>query len=97
MTAYRFAVCCSFVVVLAFSVAAQERRPGGPPPEIRARIDAFVKAFNSGNAEEFEAMAKANMTPELHAKMPAAQRAKEQLTENRKRLQRRGAKNAESR
>ena len=76
MTGYRFAVCGSFVVVLAFTVAAQERRPGGPPPEIRARIDAFVEAYNSGSAEQFEAMAKANMTPELFAMSSAAERAK---------------------
>jgi len=35
------------------------------PPEIRARIDAYVKALASGSPEQFEAMARENFTPEL--------------------------------
>src|SRR5215471_9339873 len=35
------------------------------PPEIRARIDAYVKALSSGSPDEFETMARENFTPEL--------------------------------
>ena len=58
------------------ALAAQERISGGPPPHVRARIDAFVQAFNSGSAEQFEAMAKESFTPELLARRSAAERAK---------------------
>ena len=42
---------------------AQEVVVTGPPPELRKNLDAFVKAFNSGDAAAFEAMAKATFTP----------------------------------
>src|SRR5262245_59833120 len=56
-------VTLTLVTALAPGLRAQ-------PSEIRARIDAFVKAISSGSAERFEAMAKANYTPELLARNP---------------------------
>lgn len=47
----------------AAPAAAQEMVVTGPPPELRRNLDAFVKAFNSGDAAAFEAMAKATFTP----------------------------------
>src|SRR5262245_56732584 len=38
---------------------------GAQSPEIRARIDAYVRALSSGSPEQFEAMAKEHCTPEL--------------------------------
>lgn len=45
--------------VLALALAT------GQPPDIRTRIDAYVKALSSGSPDQFEAMAKENFTPEL--------------------------------
>ena len=42
---------------------AQEVVVTGPPPELRKNLDAFLKAFNSGDAAAFEAMAKTTFTP----------------------------------
>jgi D-alanyl-D-alanine carboxypeptidase len=35
------------------------------PPDVRARVDAYVKALASGSPEQFDAMARENFTPEL--------------------------------
>jgi len=48
-------LCSVFAFVL---IAAQ-------PPDIRTRIDAYVKALSSGSPDQFDAMAKENFTPEL--------------------------------
>ena len=66
----------SFVLVLALatSAAAQQHVGDGPPPEIRAHIDAFVKAFNSGNPDAWEAMAQAHFSPAALQRRTAAQR-----------------------
>jgi CubicO group peptidase (beta-lactamase class C family) len=76
----RHAGALSFLTVLSLCVAAaapgsQDRATGGPPPEIRARIDAFVAAFNSGSAETFEAMAREHYAPALLARRTQADRA----------------------
>lgn len=42
---------------------AQEVIVTGPPPELRRNLDAFMKAFNSGDSAAFEAMAKETFTP----------------------------------
>jgi len=42
---------------------AQEMVVTGPPPELRRNLDAFQKAFNSGDAAAYETMAKATFTP----------------------------------
>ncbi len=41
---------------------AQEIVVGGPPLPLRKNLDAFQKAFNSGDAAQYEAMAKAAFT-----------------------------------
>jgi hypothetical protein len=41
---------------------AQDVVVTGPPPELRKNLDAFMKAFNSGDATTFEAMAKTTFT-----------------------------------
>lgn len=53
----------------------QERVAGGPPPEIRVRIDGFVEAFNSGSAESFEAMAREHYAPAFLSGRTPAERA----------------------
>ena len=58
-------------VIVAFvglSLAAQ-------PPDIRTRIDSYVKALSSGSVDRFEAMAKENFTPELLERTAAQRRA----------------------
>jgi CubicO group peptidase (beta-lactamase class C family) len=45
------------------------------PPEIRARIDAYVKALSSGSPEQFEAMANENFTPALLDRTAAQRQA----------------------
>ncbi|HET9371254.1 MAG TPA: hypothetical protein VFO19_13430 [Vicinamibacterales bacterium] len=45
------------VLAVAPTAAAQEMVVTGPPPVLRARLDAFLKAFNSGDAAQFEKMA----------------------------------------
>jgi hypothetical protein len=54
----------AIVAMLAFAApaAAQEVVVTGPPPVLRARLDAFLKAFNSGDAEQFEKMAASAFT-----------------------------------
>jgi hypothetical protein len=56
-----FSLCC--LTALAPPLAAQR-------PEIRAHIDAYVKALSSGSAEQFEAMARQHFTPALLARNP---------------------------
>jgi D-alanyl-D-alanine carboxypeptidase len=63
-----------FAIVLPALSATQER--SGPPPEIRTLIDSFIKAVNSGSAEQFETMAKAHFSPAYLAKQTAADRAR---------------------
>ena len=59
---------------MACSVAlgAQQR---GPAPGVRLVLDAFVKAVNTGSAEQYEAMAKEHFAPALLAKQTPQQRA----------------------
>jgi hypothetical protein len=58
----------------AGSVLAQEIVTTGPPPALRANVTAFVKAFNSGSSDEWEAMAKSVFTPAFFKKQTAAER-----------------------
>lgn len=51
-------VAVTLVVFAGLGLSAQ-------PPEIRARVEAYVKALSSGSPEQFEAMAKEQFTPEL--------------------------------
>lgn len=63
-----------FAALLPVVALTQER--SGPPPEIRTLIDSFLKAVNSGSAEQFEAMAKAHFAPAYLSKQTAADRAR---------------------
>lgn len=58
----------ALVLALALSLAPAQS------PELRAHIDAYVKALSSGSLQQFEAMAKEHFTPELLART-ADQRA----------------------
>ena len=58
----------------AAPAAAQEVVVTGPPPELRRNLDAFVKAFNSGDAAAFETMAKATFTPDYFKRETPEQR-----------------------
>jgi CubicO group peptidase (beta-lactamase class C family) len=62
------------LVLVPWSMEARQVVTGGPPPEIRALIDAFTKAFNSGSASEWEAMAKERFSADLLAKRSAEER-----------------------
>jgi D-alanyl-D-alanine carboxypeptidase len=68
------------IVVIALTLAlaelslAQQIVRGGPPPEIKSHIDAFIQAFNSGNADEFEKMTATHYSPDLLKKRTAADR-----------------------
>jgi CubicO group peptidase (beta-lactamase class C family) len=64
------------VAVLTVPITAQEVvRTGGPPPEIRALIDATVAALNGGSPEAFEAFAQKHFAPALLEKTAPAGRA----------------------
>ena len=65
----RIAWAVATLVVIAFTGLSLHAQP----PEIRARIDAYVKALSRGSPEEFEAMAKENFSPAL-LERTAAQR-----------------------
>ena len=59
-------------LIVGFYSSAQQRVEGGPPPEVRARISAFVEALNGGSAEGWEKMAQENFTPaQLKRRTPA--------------------------
>ena len=53
---------------------AQEVVVTGPPPELRKNLDAFQQAFNTGDADAFEAMAKATYTPQYYKSQTADER-----------------------
>ena len=58
----------------AAPASAQEVVVTGPPPELRKNLDAFLKAFNSGDAAAFETMAKTTFTPEYFKRQTADER-----------------------
>lgn len=75
MSSVRLAAALAAAIALSTPAAAQEVVvSGGPRPEIRALVDAFVAAFN-GTPADWEAMARAHFTPELLAKRTAEERA----------------------
>jgi D-alanyl-D-alanine carboxypeptidase len=63
------------VLLLPTVTRSQEQVVSGPPPQIRALIDAFINAVNAGGAE-FEAMAKTHFAPGYLSKRTAAERAR---------------------
>lgn len=76
MTAHRLLLPVVFVVVTAALTAQERMATGGPPPEIRARISAFMTAFNSGSTEQWLAMAREHFTPEMWARRTPAEHAR---------------------
>ena len=68
------------VVFVAFLVAplaaGQDVVTTGPPPEIRALVDAFTGAVLGNSPETWEAMTREQCAPEFLTKNPAAQRRK---------------------
>lgn len=58
----------TLALLIAAAAPIARAAQGGPSPEVRARIDAFVHAVNAGTPEAFEAMARANFTPEMLAR-----------------------------
>lgn len=76
MTAHRQLLSVVFVFVSAVLAAQERMATGGPAPEVRARISAFITAFNSGSAEQWLAMAKEHFTPEMWARRTPDEHAK---------------------
>src|SRR5688572_20602556 len=72
---FSFYVCAGLAFCVT-ALAAQERvAAGGPPPGVRAVLDAFVKAVNTGGVEQFQAMARTHFAPALLARQTDQQRA----------------------
>jgi hypothetical protein len=67
------------LLLLPTAAVAQEVVVTGPPPVLRARLDAFLKAFNSGDAAEFEKMATAAFTAAYLKSQTADERRKAYL------------------
>jgi hypothetical protein len=67
----------AMLLCFAAPVAAQEIVTTGPPPELRKNLDAFQKAFSSGDAAQYEAMAKTAFTPEYLKQQTPEQRKAE--------------------
>jgi hypothetical protein len=66
----------ALAAAIAAPAIAQEVVVTGPPPELRTHLDAFMKAFNSANDDDWEAMAKTVFTPEFLKKQTPAERKK---------------------
>ena len=62
------------ILMSALYSGAQQRVEGGPPPEVRAHITAFVEALNGGSAEGWEKMAQENFTPVMLKRRTPAER-----------------------
>src|ERR1051326_2652328 len=58
----------------ALLASGQERIVGGPPPEIRNHMDSLVKAYNSGDAGQWEKFAQAHFAREALAARTPEQR-----------------------
>jgi hypothetical protein len=67
-------VVCACVVLAAPVVAGAQERTG-PPPEIRALVEAVVGGI-TGTPDAWEAMAKQHFAPDLLAKTPPPARRK---------------------
>lgn len=69
--------CSTLVLFAVLTLPGLTTRPTlyAQAPDIRARIDAYVKALSSGSPEQFEAMAKEHFTPELLDRTAAQRRS----------------------
>lgn len=70
MTKGRWTAAFSAALALAVALAAAQ----APDPQAKARVDAFLGALASGNAERYEAMAQENFSRELLARRSPADR-----------------------
>src|SRR5918995_936132 len=59
------------------SLPAQQVVGQGPPPEIRALVDAVITAVNSGSPDAWESFAQARFAPSLLQKQTREQRAEQ--------------------
>jgi CubicO group peptidase (beta-lactamase class C family) len=62
------------LAVVAGSAAPHARQGGGPEPEIRAHVDAFVAVLTKGTADQYETMAREHFAPPLLARATPADR-----------------------
>ncbi|BCS30875.1 hypothetical protein TBR22_A00750 [Luteitalea sp. TBR-22] len=69
----RLAKLLAFLVMVGALGHTALARQGGPRPEVRAHIDAFVSALN-GTADQWERMATAHFAPSLLEARPAQER-----------------------
>jgi hypothetical protein len=67
---------CAVLLAVVVPALAQEVVVTGPPPALRANLDAFVKALNTGTSAEWEAMAQKVFTADFYKKQTAAERKK---------------------
>jgi D-alanyl-D-alanine carboxypeptidase len=72
--------CARSIVVLTLALTAGAvplaQQMGGPDPEVRAHVDAFVAVLKGGTADQYEAMAQQHFAPALLARgTPADRRA----------------------
>ena len=72
----RWLAVSALLMLIAWPLPAQEARRGGPPPEIRALVDAFLNAVNSSTAGDWETMAKERFSAAFLKARPAADRKK---------------------
>jgi hypothetical protein len=70
-------IAASMLLCAARASAQEVIVQDGPPPALRKNLDAFQKAFNSGKADEYEAMAKTAFTPEYLKQQTPEQRKAE--------------------
>jgi len=79
MPTRRTVLALSTLLAAAALVQAQEVVVTGPPPELRKNLDAFQKAFNTGDAAQYETMAKSVFTAAYLKKQTAEERKKAYL------------------
>ena len=76
MRTRRFLTAAVMTVGIFATARAQEVVTSGPPPALRAHMEAFVKALNSPSDDEWEKMAKTAFTPDYLKKQTPDQRKK---------------------
>jgi hypothetical protein len=76
MRTRRFLTAAVMTVGMFATARAQEVVTTGPPPALRAHLEAFVKALNSTSDDEWEKMAKSAFAPDYLKKQSPDQRKK---------------------
>ena len=77
MNTRRTAIALCALTLTATLLSAQEVVVTGPPPELRKNLDAYQKAFNTGDAAQYETMAKSVFTASYLKKQTADERKRE--------------------